>query len=549
MNKQEFIYDFRIFGLRRSGNHYFINTLLGSLEENSTYYFNDVEEFTYENYNFPKDILDWGNFYSDHKLGESNSSVGRKILLEKNKLNIHNKHEKIKGSKFSNNLISKDHYQRKEVFGKYLIQSYEDQSLNIINKINNQNINSLKKVNIVILRNPIDLLVSRYISCNVNNINNITVNKKVIETLCEYYDEYLNLSNKLGDNKIFIFYEKFRDDTTYRKNIFNQLNLNLNENDNFITEFGDGKTDNRNIYEIFKIQNNFDFINLLSNYNFYNKASQIYKNLKFYKFKKIDALVIPITENEISRLLVNFNIWTNHKIPCKHNFCYLHLVFNRISNKNKFDDIKKKFYDLNLNKYFIDIRFTNYNLALDDDIYCKIQGKTDNKGPNRIFYNWFLTFFENFNYRYIFQMELDVFAIKKHWLDELNNELIKLNNVFRLGSYPYIDIPNNKFHINGNAVYNIYDLEALELTKKSYEFIKTFYDDNVNLKGRECFAFDGGLYRYLSINHELFIKYMKNLQYSNLIANYAGSKVKLNDVLNVNSEIILVHAQDIDMCG
>ena len=122
-----------------------IISLIGSLEENSTFYFNDVEEFTYENYNFPKDILDWGNFYSDHKLGESNSSLGRKILLEENKLNIHNKHEKIKGSKFSNNLISKDHYQTKDVFGKYLIQSYEDKSLNIINKINNQNINSLKK--------------------------------------------------------------------------------------------------------------------------------------------------------------------------------------------------------------------------------------------------------------------------------------------------------------------------------------------------------------------------------------------------------------------
>lgn len=544
LNDEMFNYDIRIFGLRRSGNHFLINTLLGSFEINSTFFFNDVEEFNYERYNFPKDILDWGNLYSNFKLGEKNECKVNEILLEKNKLNIHNSHERIIDSKFSNNLVTKDDYSNKNILGKNIIQTYEDKSLNIINKINTQNIRSLKKINIIILRNPIDLLVSRYISLNINKINNITVNKDVISTLIEYYDEYLNISNKLGDNKIFIFYEKFRDDLDYRKDIFKKLNLNLNEDKNFIPKFGEGNTNNKNKYEIFKIQNDLDFINLLSNYNFYNKATQIYKKLNFHTFKKLDAVVIPITENEIEKLLINFKILINDKIPCSSKFSYLHLVFNRISDISKFDIIKNKFNEMNLNKYFIDIRITNYNLLLEDDIYCKIPGETNNKGPNIVFFNWNLSFFKEFNYRYVFQMETDIFPIKSYWLDDLNNEIINNNNFFRLGSYPYIDLPTNKFHINGNAVYNIYDMESLKLTKDSYKFIRDFNNDSQE-KGREQWAFDNGLYQFLQSDYKLFIKYAKYLQYSNLIANYAGTKVKISDVLEVNKDIILIHANEL----
>ena len=544
LNNKMFNYDIRIFGLRRSGNHFLINTLLGSFEKNSTFFFNDVEEFNYEQYNFPKDILNWGNLYSNFKLGEKNECKVNEILLEKNKLNIHNCHERIKDSQFSNNLISKDEYKKKEILGKNIIQTYEDKSLNIISKINTQNIRSLKKVNIIILRNPIDLLISRYISLNINNIKNITVNEDVISTLIEYYDEYLNISNKLGDDKIFIFYEKFRDDLNYRKDIFKKLNLNLNEDKNFIPKFGEGNTNNKNKYEIFKIQNDFNFINLLSNYNFYNKAIKIYKKLNFHKFKKIDAVIIPLTENEIERLLVKFKLWTGDKMPCSSKFSYLHLVFNRISDISKFDIIKNKFNELNLSKYFIDIRITNYNLLLKDDIYCKIPGETDNKGPNSIFYKWNLNFFKEFNYRYVFQMETDIFPIKKYWLEYLNFEVIQYNNFFRLGSYPYINVPYNKFHINGNAVYNIYDIESLKLTKDSYEFIRNFFNNNKK-KGREQWAFDNGLYQFLDSDHKLFIKYAKYLQYSNLIANYAGTTVKTSDIFEINKDIVLVHAIDI----
>lgn len=112
----------------------------------------------------------------------------------------------------------------------YLIYSYEDHSLPKIthNKYELKHDlyvgKSLKRYDVLILRDPFNLLASRFKS---NFYSTKDYRKEFVELWLEYAKEFIGETNYLKENKVCINYNHWFFDSDYRKDIFKSLDLDV----------------------------------------------------------------------------------------------------------------------------------------------------------------------------------------------------------------------------------------------------------------------------------------------------------------------------------
>jgi hypothetical protein len=175
--------EYRVFGLRRGGNHAIISWIISAMEDDSVYFFNDI-------------LHDYDKLYK---------SVITSYLDEK----IEKLSHKIK----KNPTWSEDK--------KCIIQSYEDQPLSIINEVEKQYNGVVKnKINIIIVRDIYNLIASRLELCRAGS-SFTEVTNDVCELWLEYVNEYLNPSN----NTVCINYNKWNENEEYRNMIADKLGI------------------------------------------------------------------------------------------------------------------------------------------------------------------------------------------------------------------------------------------------------------------------------------------------------------------------------------
>jgi hypothetical protein len=187
--------EFRIFGLRRGGNHAIIAWIASSYPDNSVYYFNDVSH-------------SYSNLFESELTGPSNQLAGT-----------------VAAKMISCPLATADK--------KCIIQSYEDNFLELILEIDKQEIGQSKnRVNIVVLRDPLNMIASRLELYRIGNPY-VEVTKEIIDLWCEYAEQYLRFLEKketiLDTNStktIFINYNHWVESKEYRDMIASAIGIN-----------------------------------------------------------------------------------------------------------------------------------------------------------------------------------------------------------------------------------------------------------------------------------------------------------------------------------
>ena len=236
-------YEFRVFGLRRSGNHALISWIMGHFPDNSVYYFNDVQRIEERNFfskslNFPVNLFEWKDRYIYP--GETKS---RLIKDERDYLQIHNYSTMVKNSKIANKLVDKNMYlvaNMRTVDKSCLIQSYEDQPLEIVDLINQQDIGvSNNQFNVLIVRNVCNMIASRLEHKNYHT----TMSVEIVELWKQYAYEFLGYTSLFGGNKIVVSYDHWLESKEYRRMLSEKINLEFSD-DGFkcVTNFGGGSS-------------------------------------------------------------------------------------------------------------------------------------------------------------------------------------------------------------------------------------------------------------------------------------------------------------------
>jgi hypothetical protein len=250
--------EYRIFGLRRSGNHMIIAAIISCFDKQEVHYYNDVVNPT--------------NLVGQLSRSYHNKSVDKLMELSD---------RLVDKSAYNVNIIKNSHK-------RCLIHTYEDKNLDIINSINKQNFNSVKIYNILILRDPYNWLASR-IQHYKKNVGCTVVNEKILNLWKNYAREFLSETNTLGIGKIVINYNKFIIDEHYRREIATKLNLDANKMKiDAVLGFGKGssftdlkKVENKNSYnERWKLfQNNVVFKNWINDKELRELSNKIFGNI------------------------------------------------------------------------------------------------------------------------------------------------------------------------------------------------------------------------------------------------------------------------------
>lgn len=183
-------FEYRIFGLRRGGNHALIAWIMSAMPKNSVYYFNDV-------------VYDFKNLFESIMTGAEDEKAGTVA-------------EKIK----RNPTVMEDKH--------CIIQSYEDQELDIIHEIDQQSIGKSKVcLNVVILRDPLNFVASRLQLYNNGNPY-VEVTQEVMDLWEKYANEYLGNTSVMISGKyptVFVNYNLWHMNEKYRNEIAEYLQI------------------------------------------------------------------------------------------------------------------------------------------------------------------------------------------------------------------------------------------------------------------------------------------------------------------------------------
>ena len=260
-------YEIVVTGLRRSGNHVLINWLITKFNE--CFYLNDIDPF--KNLFYPENI---------HLSGKDKDHYKSSYKF------IHKLHNDVKEvDDVSKRLIDENQYFEKLYSDKdLLLHTYEDRELKELTYFDKYNYygNSENKFVFVILRNFEDIYISR--KCQIENEwlqdttyhgTNMSNLKHNIFNLWDQNMNYYEINKQLFKNykTIYVLYEKFINDLTYRNEIAKILNLS-NINDNLLTtNFGGGSSYKSNNKEFIKnelyekyVKNNLDIQEKIKRY-------------------------------------------------------------------------------------------------------------------------------------------------------------------------------------------------------------------------------------------------------------------------------------------
>jgi hypothetical protein len=211
-------YEFRIFGMRRSGNHMVIGSIISCFDDGQVFFLNDVLT--------PKNLLQY------QRRGTCRCGIGR---TDTNYMGA-----------LASKLVPKEFYNPGpfyQEFRKCLIQSYEDADLNIITDVNEQKIGlSQMRYNILIIRDPYNWIASR-LQLKFTKLSCLIVDTDIVNMWKQHAREYLGDTNILGNNKVCINYNRFISDEEYQKQICSTINLPHEKmNFNHTLNFGHGSS-------------------------------------------------------------------------------------------------------------------------------------------------------------------------------------------------------------------------------------------------------------------------------------------------------------------
>lgn len=261
-----FEYEFRIFGLRRSGNHSLIHLLLSQFPDNSVFYYNDIQ---YPEYLFS---------HPTYKTSYSQRP-------------IHSKDVKLMGN-LCEKLVNKKEYELKELVKPKprlcLIQSYEDQDLpTIMEKIKIQEsrkISSKKVFNILVIRDYKNWLASRINAWKKTDYKNnyLRVNSKILSLWSQYIKEHQGKTSYL-DNLIIYNFNKMGNKPKCRIKILKEVGL-----------FEKKESWKKIVYKPEMIFGNGSSFDERENNNNFNQRYKLLNNNRIYKecvkFKNLDEL-------------------------------------------------------------------------------------------------------------------------------------------------------------------------------------------------------------------------------------------------------------------
>lgn len=196
----------RVMGLRRSGNHAIINWILANYNNGNSVdsvFNNNLHYRSLIFTNINKDI-----YFFNGCLDDPYRSIKNMINFEKTNLLLH---------------------------------SYEDQSFSyIINNSLNKYVHQEDDiVNIIVLRDPVNMCASRY--KHVDHSVHTQVNEYYINLWISYAEEALNITNNMK-NKIVILYNKWVTDKDYRNEIAKKMKMINYDNTQQVSICGGGSS-------------------------------------------------------------------------------------------------------------------------------------------------------------------------------------------------------------------------------------------------------------------------------------------------------------------
>ncbi|WP_093993412.1 hypothetical protein [Flavimaricola marinus] len=196
--------------------------------------------------------------------------------------------------------------------------------------------------------------------------------------------------------------------------------------------------------------------------------------------RHLAAVVVPATQFEFDAILSNFDIWSRPETAPSldsesDNNCGLVFMFNKVIPDEVEFQIRNKFLETGMNRYFSYLKFEYLGLEGDDDKYerdysKKVGTQGFKSGPNNQF---FLTMRRARGLGdCIFQMETDCVPLAANWLTNLRKEVARSGRFWVLGTRYFGTetlAPEFKNHLNGNAVYATGDPEFCD-------FLDTFWE-------------------------------------------------------------------------
>ncbi len=259
-------------------------------------------------------------------------------------------------------------------------------------------------------------------------------------------------------------------------------------------------------------------------------------NLQIKQTKLSDInlkIVIPFHINQLDIVLENVKKWNIFK-PCENNNLTL-----TINNSIEIIFYIGYLFESNLNNKLIKLP--------NDQIECfskiskvlyKYKSSNEDKhviGSRLMFESMLLKTSDYFkNSSFIFYMEPDVRPIKSNWLNAILMEISNGNfwckgsifrgdlNKFRKND-PYIP---NYLHINGNAIYNIGNIEFISFY---FDILRPYI---VKKNGDSINAYDTDIFEFLmdKNNYEITRNILHQFHFTDLIQNYWKTEYKINEI-------------------
>jgi hypothetical protein len=284
----------------------------------------------------------------------------------------------------------------------------------------------------------------------------------------------------------------------------------------------------------------FFYKHLLSNFELKNSESYVKTN---FKSNKLTNLIIPFHIKQLSIVKENIIKWGKY-LPCLTTSNQTQLpkitFFVSFSNEKSFPTHLKNTL-LDLKDYFT--CFSNKDNI--DIVLYKMENKNDKHLLGaRLMFEYLLAKRDVLfrNVKYIFYMEPDTRPIRSNWLMAIEKEIGETNfwikGSYYLGSPEFIDINKIflRFHINGNAIYNIGDEE-----------FSNFYFNNlrpyIQRHNDSFYAYDVDFFEYIfdKDNYRKVQNIIHNFVTTEVILNLWHNKYNVTEVRKQYKNSYLVH--------
>ncbi len=171
------------------------------------------------------------------------------------------------------------------------------------------------------------------------------------------------------------------------------------------------------------------------------------------------VIIVPFIKSQIPRIKESLRRWAQDKYAPRdieqpgYDNCITDMVFyfNKGPDEDMSAQIRAIIDEFDLKQFFHDMYFYYANLSDADDVYPL--------ATSHMFYKLIDDPNIRQKYKYMFYMEPDVLVIRKGWMQNLHNMAFgRQKPFFVMGSInrgTFINIPEHRVHINGNAIYSL----------------------------------------------------------------------------------------------